>query len=47
MYTVKEIIGDVVIFAPQIEPCCSTINNLQGKIHTQFASYSIHIKIDI
>ena len=34
MFAVKEIAGDVVLFAPQIEPSCSTISNLQSEIHT-------------
>ena len=42
--TVKEIFGDTVLNALQIEPSCSTISILQNKFHTQFAMQSICIK---
>ena len=39
MYAVKEIIDDAVLFAPQIEPSCFTISNLQNKTHSKFAPH--------
>ena len=43
--SMNEIAGDAVLFTPQIEPYCSSISNLQSKIHAQFASQSISFKI--
>ena len=33
IYTVKEIVSDAALFAPLIEPICSTINHMQSKIY--------------
>ena len=41
----KKTAGDAMLLAPQFEPCCSTISNLQAEIHIKFAPHSICIKI--
>ena len=46
-YTVKKIgiVGDSVLFAPQVKLSSSTINNLQSKIHAQFVAHSNYYRI--
>ena len=43
--SVKEIVGDTVLFAEQIESSCSMSINLQGRIHAYFATHLMCIKI--